>query len=152
MKPCHQATGRPTRQAALRLTLRRSLTTVSDIIITSWYHSLSGLQNGVKAMIVMAFVVVAMVVVYAILYQVNSTSFFDVFSYIFRYTRKPVQNDMQNRWKVDIQEIIGTSNTSHAHCDIELWASCIYIFIHQYSYWQFGVIKQYLRSRLHFFQ
>ena len=31
---------------------------------------LAGLQNGVKAMIVIAFVVVALVVVYAILYQV----------------------------------------------------------------------------------
>ena len=31
-----------------------------------------GLQNGVKAMIVIAFVVVALVVVYAILYQVRS--------------------------------------------------------------------------------
>ena len=31
---------------------------------------MAGLQNGVKAMIVIAFVVVALVVVYAILYQV----------------------------------------------------------------------------------
>ena len=34
---------------------------------------IAGLQNGVKAMIVIAFVVVALVVVYAILYQVQAT-------------------------------------------------------------------------------
>ena len=42
---------------------------------------MAGLQNGVKAMIVIAFVVVALVVVYAILYQVVAIvriRFFDI--------------------------------------------------------------------------
>ena len=37
------------------------------------FVTITGLQNGVKAMIVIAFVVVALVVVYAILYQVEAT-------------------------------------------------------------------------------
>ena len=36
------------------------------------FVTITGLQNGVKAMIVIAFVVVALVVVYAILYQVEA--------------------------------------------------------------------------------